>query len=124
MALFIYPHTAEDLSTGSACCAALSLPSPVAWGDDLYEQSIADLVGQRIPSANQRLNTLGAPVIILACVDREQLAQVLAWYKSQGQWPIFATLTEQSLKMTFRELLSHLIQDRAQEAAARRTKKM
>ena len=123
MALFIYPHSASDLSTATDCSTALSLPCPLAWGDDLLEKRVIELVSQRITTDSTTLNTIGLPVIILAGINREQLHEVLRWYKARSQWPIFATLTEQSLQMTFQELLEDLLQDRAQEAAVRQQKK-
>jgi hypothetical protein len=124
MALFIYPHTAADLDTAGACSRDLNLPSPVRWGDDLMDQLIAELVSQRIASAADSFNALGVPVIVLAGIDRDRLHQILRWYKARSQWPIFATVTEQSLRMPLQELLRHLLQDRATEAAARSQKKM
>ena len=123
MALFIYPHTPADLDTAIACSKALDLPPPVPWGTDCLHVGVLELVSERRATADQGLNDFDAPVIILAGLDREGLHRILRWYKALGQWPIFATLTGQSLKMTLNELLGHLLQDRAQEAAGRNREK-
>jgi hypothetical protein len=123
MPLFIYPHTAADLSIGGECCKDLCLPMPIVWGEELLDHLIEDLLDQQITITAASWNTLDAPVILLAGINREQLMQILRWYKAKGEWPIFATLTKQSLRMPLRELLKHLVQDREREAAARQRKK-
>ncbi len=124
--LFTISTSAKALARLRNHCLDIGLPAPGCWQHQHLHRSLRDLVtsGEDFAppddfNATLRLTALKEPLILFCNVPPEQVQRMVKAYKQEGEWPVFAVVTKNSLEMTLAVLLEHLLQDRGVEAAAK-----
>ena len=125
--IFIYPDRKESLLELYRCCENVNLPKPICWDESRLQAQIKQLItlthsGNSLDDSIDCCSritkpAITEPVILFSDVSQKLIKRVIAIYKSNSKWPIFAVITPLSLEMTLSCLLGHLLDDRKKELA-------
>ncbi len=130
MTIFTYPDNAGSFARLQSISSDLNVPAPLYWTYKDLNTVIKDLVlrsskGEKLMpesiSANVSRTGIPAPVIVFAQVPTEKIYEFIRAYKSNGEWPVFAVLTQASLEMSLATLIEQLLEDRCKEEECRKS---
>ncbi len=128
MLVLIYTLSNSDYVDLMECCSRMNLNKPYRLRESDLELDVKNILtamksdsrsgGDREFEITDKSFFDPLPFgsfIMFYQIPRKIIEEIIAWYKTRKQWPVFALILPASLEMKLKDLFQHLIDDRLKE---------